>query len=544
MKIYRGLLIIGWLMVIIGCQSKVETIEPEVDLRQNWVDSIYNGMTLKEKVGQLFMIATYSNRDSKHVDSISVAVKEEGIGGLIFFQGGPVRQANLTNKYQSQSKLPLLIGIDAEWGLNMRLDSTLRFPYNMTLGAVRDDSLIYLVGKQIGKHNRRVGIHVNFAPVVDVNTNPKNPVIGVRSFGEDKYNVTNKAIAFMEGMQSEGVLACAKHFPGHGDTSSDSHYTLPLVDHSKQRLDSIELYPYKQMLQKGLGSVMVAHLNVPELQDNGVPSSLSKHIVTDLLKNELGFEGLIMTDALNMKGAANFSEPGDIDLEAFNAGNDLLLFSEDYQKGMTKIIEAYTKDELSEERLAYSVKKVLGAKYDVGLNNYLPINMDNLVSDLNDQESMDLVAEVSHQAITLVKGEIEDNFLSGKQAHLPLGSGNYEIFKSLLNARLIGTGDVSKLDDFDTVIISYHSKNYRRTGTIPKQFSNVIESVSKKAPTILVHFGSQYNLIDTNLSNLKTVLIGYENSIAAQNGAYKILNRDIEPVGQLPVSINFKKNDD
>src|SRR5690606_12673368 len=266
-------------------------------------------------------VAAYSNKNENHYRDIDDLVEKYKVGGLIFFQGGPVRQAKLTNRYQSKSKVPLLIGIDAEWGLSMRLDSTYRYPWNMTLGAIQDYKLIEEMGKQMGRQSSRMGIHFNFAPVVDINTNPKNPIIGNRSFGEDKINVTNAAEALMIGLQSEGVFATAKHFPGHGDTSTDSHHTLPMVNFDKERLDNVELYPYKELIKKGLSSVMVAHLNVPSIEPrDGYPTSISYNVVTNILKKELNFNGLIFTDALNMKGASNFKEPGAIDLEAFLAG--------------------------------------------------------------------------------------------------------------------------------------------------------------------------------------------------------------------------------
>ena len=257
--------------------------EPET----KWVDSIYAQMTFEEKIGQLFMVAAYSNKDSVHVNSIDKLILENKIGGLIFFQGGPGRQANLTNRFQSKSKVPLFIGIDAEWGLSMRLDSTYKYPWNTTLGAIRDLKLIEEVGKNMAQETKRIGAHFNFAPVLDINTNPKNPIIGNRSFGEDKVNVADHAIALMKGVQSEGVFCTGKHFPGHGDTALDSHYALPLVSFTKDRIEKVELYPYKRMFDEGLVSVMVAHLNVPSLEPReNYPTSVSYKVVTDLLQNE------------------------------------------------------------------------------------------------------------------------------------------------------------------------------------------------------------------------------------------------------------------
>ncbi|MGB0424856.1 MAG: glycoside hydrolase family 3 protein, partial [Flavobacteriales bacterium] len=286
-----------------------------------WADSVLVNLSLEEKIGQLFMVAAYSNRDEQHSLEIEQLIKENHIGGLIFMQGGPIRQANLTNRYQKASKTPLLMAMDAEWGLAMRLDSTIKYPRQMSLGAAGSEELAYSYGKEMARQLKRLGVHVSFAPVVDVNNNAKNPVIGSRSFGEDRELVSDLGIACMKGLQDGGVLANAKHFPGHGDTDKDSHQTLPVITHSRARLDSIELYPFKKMISQGLGSMMIAHLNIPALDSE--TSTLSSKIVTDLLRNDLAFDGLIFTDALNMNGVASYYEPGEVDLKALLAGNDI-----------------------------------------------------------------------------------------------------------------------------------------------------------------------------------------------------------------------------
>jgi len=308
-------------------------VKKDFQNQKKWVDSIYDSMTLEEKMGQLFMADIFSSDPKAKTDKIKDLITNYHLGGIIFSKGGPVRQAKLNNEFQSLAKIPLMIGMDAEWGLAMRLDSTYAFPWNMTLGAITDNKIVEKIGRRIGEQSKRLGVHINFAPVVDINTNPKNPIIGNRSFGEDRDNVTEKSLSFMKGMQSAGILGSAKHFPGHGDTDMDSHKTLPTVDFSRERLDTLELYPYKKLINEGLNSVMVAHLNVPALEiQMNYPSSLSSKVVTDLLKNELGFNGLIFTDALNMKGASDFKKPGEIELAAFLAGNDILLISEDVPK--------------------------------------------------------------------------------------------------------------------------------------------------------------------------------------------------------------------
>ena len=444
----------------------------DFETQKKWVDSIYNAMTLEEKVGQLYMVQVMSNQDKATKNKLIKLISDHHIGGIIYSNGGPVRQAKLNNEVQALSKTPLLIGMDAEWGLSMRLDSTYAFPWNMTLGAIKDNKLVEQTGRQIGEHSKRLGVHFNFAPVVDINTNPKNPIIGNRSFGEDRDNVTEKALAFMNGMQSAGVLANAKHFPGHGDTDQDSHHTLPTIGFDEKRIDSVELYPYKKLIKEGLSSVMVAHLNVPSLESReGYPSSLSKHIVTDILKDSLGFKGLIFTDALDMKGAADFSETGTIDLAAFKAGNDVLLMSEDVAVGVSKLIEAYKKGEITEDRLAHSVKKILMAKYKVGLFNYEPIGIYNLVKDLNRIEDDVLYEELIENALTIlqnIRGVLPLRQLETKTiAYVNLGDDSGKPFfnelKKYAKVHEISADDLEsltgKLHPYNTVIVGLHRSN-------------------------------------------------------------------------------------
>ncbi|WP_237708846.1 glycoside hydrolase family 3 protein [Gillisia marina] len=293
-------LIFGFLCCSLSGFAQKDSIKPPEFLQYThsvWVDSIMKTMSLEERIAQLIMVAAYSNRGEEHKQEILKQVKKHKIGGLIFFQGGPVRQVKLMNEYQAASKVPLLSAIDAEWGIGMRLDSTVSYPFQMSLGAIQNNSLIYEMGVEVAKQIKRVGLHLNFAPVVDVNNNAANPVINFRSFGENKFNVAEKGIAYMRGLQDNGVLPTAKHFPGHGDTDTDSHYALPRITHSRARLDETELYPFREIIKAGIGGVMVAHLDIPALDSTGVPSTLSKPIISGLLKDELGFQGLIVTDA-------------------------------------------------------------------------------------------------------------------------------------------------------------------------------------------------------------------------------------------------------
>ncbi|MBT8279454.1 MAG: serine hydrolase [Bacteroidia bacterium] len=538
--------------------NPLESIDKEA--QKHWVDSLYNSLSLKEKVGQLYMVQVFSNQDKKTKNTILKLIKDYKIGGLIYSKGGPVRQAQLNNELQAVAEIPLLIGMDAEWGLNMRLDSTYAFPWNMTLGAITDNKLIARTGFQIGEHCKRLGVHFNFAPVVDINTNPKNPIIGNRSFGEDRDNVTEKAVAFMNGMQSAGVLANAKHFPGHGDTDQDSHETLPSISFNKQRIDSVELYPYKELIKRGLSSVMVAHLNVPSLEPRAdYPSSLSEEIVTQILKKKLGFNGLIFTDALTMKGASNFSNPGDIDLAAFNAGNDVMLMSSNVAEGMAKIMEAYENGTISEERLEHSVKKVLMAKYKVGLNNYVPVGTYNLVNDLNRIKDDALYEELLENAITVIKNK--NNLLpiirleTKKIAYVKLGDDDGSTFfnelKKYANVHEIKDNDldglINKLNNYNTVIVGFHKSNanpwkgYKFTN---KELVWLYE-IARTNNVILNVFAKPYALLDLKSNvNFESIMLSYQNSRIAQEKAAQLIFGGIASKGRLPVSLgeDFKVN--
>ncbi|NHN26826.1 serine hydrolase [Flavobacterium jejuense] len=521
--------------------------------QKKWVDSVYNQLSFEEKVGQLFMVAAYSNKNESHYSDVDELIEKYKVGGLIFFQGGPIRQAQLTNRYQSKSKVPLFIGIDAEWGLSMRLDSTYRYPWNMTLGAIQDYSLIEKMGKQMGEQSKRMGIHFNFAPVVDINTNPNNPIIGNRSFGEDKINVTNAAIALTNGLQSEGVFATAKHFPGHGDTESDSHHTLPIVKFSKKRLDSIELYPYRELIKNGLASVMVAHLDVPSIEPrNGYPTSISYNVVSNILKNELKFDGLIFTDALNMKGASNFKKPGDIDLEAFLAGNDILLFAENVPIAIQKFDEAFKSGKISEVRLAYSVKKILKYKYLAGLNQYKPIEISNLYEDLNKSKYDAMNYSLYENAITTLKNKESvfpiQNLASEKIAYVKLGDDSSDFFLSELRKyTTIEEININKLDNaleelkkFTKVIIGYHKQDGAwKNHDLDKSELNILSEIAKDNKVIVTFFTKPYSLLKiNNFDDFEGFILAYQNNNFSNTVAAEAIFGAIGTKGKLPVSIN------
>ena len=436
----KRLLPVLLLLIVLG--SYAQNVDPlratDYNAQEQWVDSIVKNMTVDEKIGQLFMVQAYSNKKNAHTNSIKKMISDYHIGGLIFMQGTPQKQAALYNTYQSLSKIPLMIGFDGEWGLDMRLKNTYRFPWNMTLGAIQDNQLIFQLGKHIGQHCNRLGIHVNFAPVVDINTNPQNPIIGNRSFGEDKKNVTQKSIAFIQGLQSEGVLGTVKHFPGHGDTATDSHLGLPVLNFNKKRLEDIELYPYQKVFNAGVGGVMTAHLSIPALEKNPkLPTSLSPLVVNGLLKEKLGFLGLIFTDGLNMKGAANYATSAQINLAALQAGNDILLIPQDIPATVTLIKKSLKRGKLSIRSIDKSVKKILSAKYKLGLYQYQAIDTTNLIADVNTTSDGVLHRSLVEASMTVIKNKkevlpIKDLKKYQKIAYLELGDASGGAFLNTL----------------------------------------------------------------------------------------------------------------
>lgn len=382
-----------------------DTLVREVTPEDHWVDSVMQTLTLDEMIAQL-MVVRANNPNQPYFDVIDSYITKYDIGGVTFFGGHPEAQARQTNQWQALAKTPLLICIDGEWGPAMRLDSTIAFPYQMTLGALNNDSLIYEMGLEVARQCKALGIQFNFAPVVDINSNPANPVIHMRSFGENREDVARKGIMYMKGMQDGGILVTAKHFPGHGDTDADSHSSLPLITHSKARLDSMETYPFRQLIEAGLDGIMIAHLNIPSLDSNpGTPSTLSKPIVTDYLRNELGFNGLIVTDALDMKGVTQNAKPGDIEVRALQAGDDILLLSADVPTAIARIRQAVNTGEISENLIREKCRKVLTYKYKAGLANYIPVDLHGLYEKLNSPEAELLIRELFEGSVTLLKND-------------------------------------------------------------------------------------------------------------------------------------------
>lgn len=525
---------------------------PDAFAQNTWVATQYYTLSLEERIGQLFMVRVDSEQEERATSKAARLITEHGVGGIIFSKGGPVRQARLTNAYQAQSKVPLLIGMDAEWGLAMRLDSTYAFPWNMTLGAIQNNALVEKIGFQIGKHAKRLGVHLNFAPDIDVNNNPDNPIIGNRSFGEDPRHVADKGEAFMQGMERAGVLACGKHFPGHGDTDTDSHKALPIINASRAQIEATELYPFKRLIKNGLSAVMVAHLEVPALEARKeCPSTLSKNIVTHLLQDTLGFKGLVVTDALNMKGVSEASEA--VALEAFLAGNDLLLMPEEVPRAKAQLVAAYHKGLITEARLARSVQKILRAKYKAGLHNYRPVSLENLYEDLNTVENDLLYEEALEHAITLTKNEaalLPVQQLADKNiAYVAFGDDSGAAFLQTLrqyaNVTLIQANNAAgyrrALEDYNLVIVGFHKSDAHpwKPYTFSRNEQFWLQEIARLrgSNTVLAVFARPYALLDVvHFKEIEAVVVAYQNSTIAQKTAAELIFGAIGAKGQLPVS--------
>lgn len=526
--------------------------------QREWVNSVLSTMTTDQKIGQLFVIPAYSNRNESNYQQVENLITEYHVGGILFFQGNPVQQAILTNRYQNASKIPLLITIDAEWGLGMRLDNTISFPKNITLGAIQDDYLVEMMGEEIGRQCKRLGIHLNYAPVVDINTNPDNPIINYRSFGESKFNVATKAAAYARGLQRVNVMASAKHFPGHGDTGTDSHFSLPIIDKSKKQLTENELFPFQYLISDSVASVLTGHLYVPSL-DNGTNRSgtVSKKIVTDLLRGEMGFQGLAVTDALVMQGLTKYYGSGNAELESFKAGNDLLVQPKSLPTAINRIRTALADGEISIADLDQRVSNILRAKYWVGLNRNERVELTNLQSDLNTAKARQLKSELFNKAITIVQNE--DNLLPflnldvtsfasisvspGRDAEFIKSLDQYANFKHFTipfkpSKNSDWEGVVAQAANYDVVVVGVHdtnslrSRNYGMTPATEK----LISELQKSTKVIVCMFGNPYGL--RNFDDSKYLICGYEDEPEAHRAVAQVLFGAIPARGILPVSVN------
>mgnify|MGYP000745963794 CR=1 FL=1 len=555
-----------------SCSKKLEQgpiAPPFLSIDTPWADSMMTVMSPDERIAQLFMIAANSPDGEEQFKKVDTLVADYGVGGLVFFKGHPTEQLKLTNRFQYKARIPLMVGIDGEWGLSMRLDSTIRFPWMMTQGAIQGDSLVYEMGAEIARQCKRIGVHVNFGPVVDVNNNPENPIINSRSFGEDIYNVTRKGLAYMKGMQDNNVLASAKHFPGHGDTNADSHKTLPLIPYDRNRLDSLEIYPYHDLIDNGLGSVMVAHLNIPALDSTQryseklkenfqTPSTLSPYVVDSLLQKELGFRGLIITDALNMKGVSKFYEPGDVDVEAIKAGNDILLIAEDVPKALAKIKQAIADSVLLQSEIDRRCHKILKAKEWMNIHEFDALEVSGLYEDLNSSKALLLERKITAASLTVLENKNQllplKDLKHRKIACLSFGENDnstwvtqlqlyaevdeikvYEPLSIPMQKKLL-----KKLKAYDTIIIGIHKSNANpwKSYQIKKTTKNLIAAIPNKKDLIVDVFANPYSMIDfKDLKDVDAVVMSYQNSHSAQDLSAQLIFGGIGANGRLPVSV-------
>lgn len=570
-------ILIGLCSVLLSITALAQTTSPAylpLTARQNcWVDSVFTNMAPDDRIAQLIMVAGYSNRKPAYEDSLVKLVQTYKVGGVVMFQGGPVRQAQLTNRLQASSPVPLLIAMDAEWGLAMRLDSTVRYPYQMTLGAMQgaqSDSLIYQMGASLARQARRLGVHVNFAPSVDVNNNPNNPVINFRSFGENKYAVARKAIAYMRGMQDNNLITSLKHFPGHGDTGTDSHYDLPLITKSRADLDSLELYPFRQLINAGALGVMIAHLNIPALDTTrNRPSTLSPAIVTNLLKNELGFRGLIFSDAMNMKGVTKYFPSGQADELGLEAGMDVLEFTEDVPAALSLIKQAVAEGRISQASLDERCRKMLQAKAWTGLDQYKPVVLENLVNDLNSPKDDLLNRKLTEASLTVLKNDrnllplqrldtlriatvaIESDKITAFQQM----AGNYtrvdhfNLTSKSTDAELTQVRD--SLKNYNLILVDVHLNNIRpgaRYGIQAKTAGLVSELVATGNAVVTV-FGNVYALdkltfpMDTaqpsrTIEQARAIIMPYQLTNYTEELAAQLIFGAVGASGKLPVTVN------
>ncbi len=527
-----------------------------------WTDSVFNSLDNDQKIAQLMVIRAHSNLGADHIAKVISEIKKYNVGSLCFFQGGPVRQANLTNYYQSIAKTPLLITIDGEWGLGMRLDSVTKFPYQLTLGAMNNEALVYEMGIAVGEQHKRMGVHVNFAPVVDINNNPNNPVIGYRSFGEDKYKVAKFGVAYMKGMQDAGIMACAKHFPGHGDVDVDSHLDLPVINKTREQLDSMELYPFRELFNAGVGSVMIAHLSIPSIDNTEhVATSISKNNVTNLLRADLKFAGLTFTDALEMKGVAKYFPGGTIAVEAIIAGNDMLCLPEDVGMAISEIKKAINENKLSWNAIYEKVKKVLLAKYQLGLNKTQQISLNNLVEELNAKTDA-IKAKVAKETITVLsqggmsasRTDYAEIPLKQKMkiAYVGIGTSQLNAFgkrmKTDLNADVFlyswkdGDDKTEEIfeavekNKYDAVVVGIHDFSLRPANNYGiTRASFALWRKLNFIKTITVVFG---NVLAANqYCGAYTLVAAHQDDIIFQETAADLIEGKIGASGKLPVRV-------
>jgi beta-glucosidase-like glycosyl hydrolase/CubicO group peptidase (beta-lactamase class C family) len=546
--------------------SEVTTVKAQISeppflkyMNHPWVDSVLKSLTADQRIAQCIWIAGYSNRDISHEVEVSDIIRNFGPGGIVFFQGTAEKQAELTNYYQKISKVPILISMDAEWGLGMRLQNVEKFPYQMTLGAISNDSVIYKMGKVVANQCKRMGVHINFAPVADINNNPGNPVINYRSFGENRENVTSKALMYMKGMQDNGVLATIKHFPGHGDTNTDSHLDLPVITHSRARLDSIELFPFLNLINEGAGAVMTAHLNLPSLDSaSNLPSSLSPVIITDLLKTEMGFKGLIISDAMNMKGVTKYFNPGEAEAQALIAGNDVAEFVTDIDAAIKAIKKAVAQKKLSNAEIDLKCRKVLALKYWSGLSIPRLIKKENITNEISTHQSIALIRDLYADALTVLINKDSilplKNLRDLKIAAVAINRHSISTYqKRLLDYYPVDTFNIdpseekrsmeliSRLSEYDLVIAGVFNTDQRPNMNfgIKPGLSSFLDKLMETKKTIITYFGNPYAIDKLKaMQKASGLILAYQENDYTEDLSAQLIFGGIRGIGALPVTIN------
>lgn len=560
----RFLALIFFLLVYLD--GKAQLSNQQRIAERTWVDSVYNSLTTQQRIGQLFMLRANSETDSSEIKNLTRLILKYDIGGLCFFKGGPVRQAILTNYYQKMAATPMLISMDAEWGLGMRLDSAVSYARQMPLGAMRDEQLITEFGLAVARQLRRIGVHMSFSPVADLNSNPANPVINIRSFGEHKEDVARKAVIYMKALQKGGIISVAKHFPGHGDTDTDSHSALPFIDHSRTTIDTLDLYPFRHLIRAGLDGMMIAHLNIPAIDaKKDIPSSLSSLVIDSLLRKKMNFTGLVLSDALEMKGVSNYDKPGLVELQALKAGNDILLLPASVDKAATSIMQAIDSGTYSQDDLEIHCKRILAFKYRAGLQNYQPVNLKNLYNDIHTPQDENLNLELYRNAITVLKNErlpgqsytvlpirIADTL---RIATLMIGYTDIKVFQQRINDfakadhyMLPRNADKNSVYQIYKALASYNLVIIGINNTIPSPSRNfgisdatisLVDSLMTSKSCILNLFTLPYSIsLFKNIDKAKALVVAYQDNDEAYDAVAQMLFGATAASGQLPVGVN------
>lgn len=537
--------------------STISTSFTNSTTEAEWVNLTFKHLTDDQKIGQLIMLRAHSDKDEAYWTMVENQIRQFQPGGICFFQGTPEKQAELTNRYQLAANLPLLVAMDAEWGLGMRLkESTISFPKQLMLGAIQDNQLIYEMGREIARECRRLGVNVNFAPDADINNNPANPVINDRSFGEDRLNVAAKSFQFMAGLQDGGVLACAKHFPGHGDTDVDSHFDLPVISHDGRRLDSLELMPFRVLVQHGIGSVMVAHLSVPAIDTTrNLPTTLSERAVYRLLRKSMGFDGLIFTDGMEMKGVTKFYGPGEANVKALAAGNDMVLLPENVEEAVAAIKKALETGALDWQKIDDSVKRILATKFRLGLQKGVEmVNSDGIRRDLNSPEAVLLKRKLMANSLTLVRdlaAQIPIQSIENQRfASISLGADEPTVFQNQLGFyapidQFFSSKEISPeaekmlldtLKNYSKVFVSLHQTRTKAVDNygLTESMKTFISKLNAQNRVVLTVFGSPYSL--KFFDEIPTVLLGFTEEENAQSLSAQAIFGAIPLKGRLPVT--------